>query len=117
MFEGNGIIKDFPGSYSEYREWSKEVARKDDSAEKTAKPATEKTRLESKPKMTFKERKEFDMLTKELDLLNNEKHELEMLFNSGAVIKDMDSKSKRYNELTDIIDEKELRWLELSEKE
>ncbi len=117
VFEGNGIIKDFPGSYSEYREWSKEVARKDDSAEKTAKPATEKTRLESKPKMTFKERKEFDMLTKELDLLNAEKHELEMLFNSGAVINDMNSKSKRYNELTDIINEKELRWLELSEKE
>ena len=117
VFEGNGIIKDFPGSYSEYREWSKEVARKDDSAEKTAKPATEKTRLETKPKMTFKERKEFDMLTKELDLLNAEKHELEMLFNSGAVINDMNSKSKRYNELTDIINEKELRWLELSEKE
>ena len=67
--------------------------------------------------MTFKERKEFETITAELDELNKEKASLEALFNSGAVIEDMAEKAKRYNELKGIIDEKEFRWLELSEKD
>lgn len=67
--------------------------------------------------MTFKERKEFESLTAELEELNSEKANLEELFNSGAVIDDMATKAKRYNDLKEIIDEKEFRWLELSEKE
>ena len=67
--------------------------------------------------MTFKERREFETITAELDELNKEKASLEELFNSGAVIDDMAEKSKRYNELKGIIDEKEFRWLELSEKD
>ncbi len=67
--------------------------------------------------MTFKERKEFEALTAEIEQLNAEKSQLEQLFNSGEVIDDMDAKSRRYNELSEILDEKEMRWLELSEKE
>lgn len=66
--------------------------------------------------MTFKERQEFEALSNELDKLNQEKAELEQLFKSGETIADINEKSQRYNELSEIIDEKEMRWLELSEK-
>ncbi|MDE6448922.1 MAG: hypothetical protein K2L41_02440 [Muribaculaceae bacterium] len=67
--------------------------------------------------MTYSERKEFEKLEKDIQTLSTEKATLEQLFNSGDVITDMDAKSRRYNELSTILDEKEMRWLELSEKE
>ena len=67
--------------------------------------------------MTFKERKEFEELTARLEELNTEKESLESLFNSGQQIPDITEKSARYTELKDLIDEAEMRWLELSEKE
>ncbi len=67
--------------------------------------------------MTFKERKEFEELTAEIDSLTAERAALEAEFNSGATITDIETKSRRYNELADILDEKEMRWLELSEKQ
>lgn len=117
VFEGNGVIKDFPGNYTEYRAYIKENADKAAVTEHQAKPTTEKVRTERKIKLTYSERKEFEALTVELEKLNAEKIELEQLFNSGEVISDMDTKSRRYSDLTAIIDEKEMRWLELSEKE
>lgn len=117
VFEGNGVIKDFPGNYTEYRAYIKENADKAAVTEHQAKPTTEKVRNERKIKLTYSERKEFEALTVELEKLNAEKIELEQLFNSGEVISDMDAKSRRYSDLTAIIDEKEMRWLELSEKE
>lgn len=117
VFEGNGVIKDFPGNYTEYRTYLKEITEKAAAIDKPAKPAAEKVRTEKKVKLTYNERKEFDALTIEIEKLNEEKQSLEQLFNSGDVITDMDTKSRRYNELTEILDEKELRWLELSEKE
>ncbi|MDE6152591.1 MAG: ATP-binding cassette domain-containing protein, partial [Muribaculaceae bacterium] len=117
VFEGNGVIKDFPGNYTEYRAYIKENADKAAVTEHQAKPTTEKVRTERKIKLTYSERKEFEALTVELEKLNAEKIELEQLFNSGEVISDMDAKSRRYSDLTAIIDEKEMRWLELSEKE
>lgn len=117
VFEGNGVIKDFPGNYTEYRAYIKENADKAAVTEHQAKPTTEKVRTERKIKLTYSERKEFEALTAELEKLNAEKIELEQLFNSGEVISDMDAKSRRYSDLTAIIDEKEMRWLELSEKE
>ena len=66
--------------------------------------------------MTFKERKEFETLTEEIDSLTAEKAELEAAFNSGEVVDDILGKSARYEEIKAILDEKELRWLELSEK-
>ena len=69
------------------------------------------------PKMTFKERKEFELLTIEIEQLTTEKDELDILFNSGKEIHDIIEKSAKYNELKELLDEKEMRWLELSEKE
>lgn len=120
VFEGNGVIKDFPGNYSEYREWKQENDKlKDDEKPKEQQKAkasnAEKNRNSNK--LTFKERKEFEELTKELDSLNNEKQEIETIFSNGSNTADLDRLAKRYNELKSIIDEKEYRWLELSEKE
>ena len=67
--------------------------------------------------MTFKERREFEQLTVEIEQLNNEKSTLEAIFKSGEAVKDIIEKSTRYEEVKTLLDEKELRWLELSEKE
>ena len=120
VFEGNGVIKDFPGNYSEYREWKQENdklkdAEKPKEQQKAKASNAEKNRNSNK--LTFKERKEFEELTKELDSLNNEKQEIETIFSNGSNTADLDKLAKRYNELKSIIDEKEYRWLELSEKE
>lgn len=120
VFEGNGVIKDFPGNYSDYRYWKmehdKQIAEQQRNDKAQNEPATRQQNRNNN-RMTFKERKEFESLTAELDDLNKEKSALEELFNSGAIIDDMAAKAKRYNELKEIIDEKEFRWLELSEKE
>ena len=68
-------------------------------------------------RLTYKEKKELEALTQELESLNQEKRELETLFDSGAAIDDIASKAARYEEVKNLIDEKELRWLELSEKD
>ena len=120
VFEGNGVIKDFPGNYSEYREWKQENdklkdAEKPKEQQKAKDSNAEKNRNSNK--LTFKERKEFEELTKDLDLLNNEKQEIETIFSNGSNTADLDRLAKRYNELKSIINEKEYRWLELSEKE
>lgn len=130
VFEGDGVVKDFPGNYTEYRQWRdnrdreyKEArAAQANAAAKV--PATESDAprvsrggLERAPKITFKERKEFESLTTEIDALTAEKAELEAIFNSGAEIPDIAEKSARYTEVSDLLDEKEMRWLELSEKE
>ena len=120
VFEGNGVIKDFPGNYSDYRYWKtehdKQIAEQQRIDSKRNEPAA-RQQNRNENRMTFKERKEFESLTAELEELNSEKANLEELFNSGAVIDDMATKAKRYNDLKEIIDEKEFRWLELSEKE
>lgn len=130
VFEGDGVVKDFPGNYTEYRQWRDNRDREDKEARAAqanaaAKvPATESDAprvsrggLERAPKLTFKERKEFESLTTEIDALTAEKAELEAIFNSGAEIPDIAEKSARYTEVSDLLDEKEMRWLELSEKE
>ena len=130
VFEGDGIVKDFPGNYTEYRQWRDNRDREDKEARAAqanaaAKvPATESDAprvsrggLERAPKLTFKERKELESLTTEIDALTAEKAQLEAIFNSGEEIADIAEKSARYTEVSDLLDEKEMRWLELSEKE
>ena len=108
VFQGDGQIKDFPGNYSDYRQWISVNAQSVKKVE-TDKPKTvEKPRQERKAKMSFKERKEFEALTDEIDSLTKEKNELDTLFASGQTIND---------EIAALLDEKEMRWLELSEKE
>lgn len=130
VFEGDGVVKDFPGNYTEYRQWRDnrdreyKEARAAQANAATKVPATESDAprvsrggLERAPKLTFKERKELESLTTEIDALTAEKAELEAIFNSGAEIPDIAEKSARYTEVSDLLDEKEMRWLELSEKE
>ncbi len=119
VMEGNGVIKDFPGNYSDYREYLREQkANEEQKAEQKCEAQTKsRSRENSRPaKMSFKERKEFEELTAEIDRLTAERHELETVFNSGEQLSDIEEKARRYSELKDLLDEKEMRWLELSEK-
>lgn len=119
VMEGDGVIKDFPGNYSDYRAWrsEREAEQKKDMQQKPARSNQQRPRTECPAKMTFKEKREFEQLTSEIEALNQEKAELDSLFNSGDVIDDISVKSARYDEICGLIDEKEMRWLELSEKE
>lgn len=129
VFEGDGVVKDFPGNYTEYRQWRDNRDREDKEARavqtNAAKspatgsdaPRVSRGGLERAPKLTFKERKELESLTTEIDTLTAEKAQLEAIFNSGEEIADIAERSARYTEVSDLLDEKELRWLELSEKE
>ncbi|MBP3536527.1 MAG: ABC-F family ATP-binding cassette domain-containing protein [Muribaculaceae bacterium] len=121
VMEGNGVIKDFPGNYSDYRAYLDSVKSEKEKAEKSAKPQKqEKPRSESQSKrLTFKERREFEQLEGEIEELTAEKKELEEFFASGASASpdDFKTKNQRYNEINELLDEKEMRWLELSEKE
>ena len=121
VMEGNGVIKDFPGNYTDYRNYLKELkaAQTLEAANKqqpkAAAPSRRSESVERPRRMTFKERKEYEALTAEIDSLTAEKNELEALFNSGENIPDIADKAARYSELKELLDEKELRWLELSE--
>ena len=119
VMEGNGVIKDFPGNYTDYRSYLKELKAAQAQEAKAQQPAQEQTRSrETAPrarKLSFKERKELEALTVEIDNLTEEKNTLEALFNSGTDIPDIAEKATRYSELKEILDEKEMRWLELSD--
>lgn len=123
VLPGDGSVKDFPGNYSGYRQWQQQqdAEKKALEAERAAK-RTDTTDTKQQPsrerpaKLTFKEKKELEQLEAELETLNTEKAALDALFNSGETIADIAEKSQRYTELTALIDEKEMRWLELSEK-
>lgn len=119
VMEGDGVIKDFPGNYSDYRAWrsEREAEQKKEMQQKPARSNQQRPCTERPAKMTFKEKRELEQLTSEIEALNQEKAELDSLFNSGDVIDDISVKSARYDEICGLIDEKEMRWLELSEKE
>ena len=116
VFEGNGKIKDFHGNYSELRQYREENPVKVIQYQATTKTEKVKDKQQcNKPrKLSFKERQEYDRLTTEIEQLTAEKDELDTLFNSGAEISDIVQKSARYDDLKQLLDEKELRWLELS---
>ncbi len=117
VMEGGGVVKDFPGNYSEYRAFVAQQAREKEAPKKAE--AAKPRRQERPERMTFKERREFEALGNEIAALEEEKEALEAFFNSGesAAPEEFEAKSRRYNEVKELIDEKELRWLELSEKE
>ena len=122
VFEGDGVVKDFPGNYSEYRAWKDYHDRERQERERkaAAKKASQKgyrPPRDNSARMSYKERQELEALTAELASLTEEKEALDSLFASGEVIADMTAKSERYEALCALLDEKELRWLELSEKE
>ncbi|MDX9880733.1 MAG: ABC-F family ATP-binding cassette domain-containing protein [Prolixibacteraceae bacterium] len=118
VFEGNGVIRDFPGSYTHFRNKQTEEEQKEKTTEVSA-PATtlEKTTKRREQKLSFKEKREFEQLETEIQSLEQEKKEIEAALSSGELSNDeLLKKSQRFAQLSDILDEKEMRWLELGEK-
>ena len=118
-FEGDGIIKDFPGNYTIYKNQKEEQAEKEQKEKKEnvekKEPKNVPASKEKKRKLTFKERQEMEQLEKDMDHLNNEK-EIENALNSGSLAPaELLEKSQRIAAIIDLLDEKEMRWLELSE--
>jgi ATP-binding cassette subfamily F protein uup len=117
VFEGDGVIRDFPGNYSDYRDWEEDRSSAIQSAAKSEKPVREKPVAEKK-KLGFKEKRELDELEKEIGSLEKEKKILEEELNSGLLAAgELQKKSIRHGELSSQLEEKELRWLELSDLE
>lgn len=122
VFNGQGDIRDFPGNYTQYRDWKDAKVHQEKEKEKEAAKAQEdktaKVRLNEKRRMSFKEKREFEQLEQEIADLETEKNAIEEALCSGTLsVDELTEKSKRLPELSDLIDEKTLRWLELSEIE
>ena len=119
VFEGEGRVLDFPGNYSDYREWS--TARKAAEAAKVRveTPQQPKRQQTQSNRKTFKERMEFEQLTDEIARLEAEKADIETLLSSGELTdyREITEKSERVEQITARLDEAEMRWLELSEKD
>ena len=128
VFKGEGEIQDFPGNYTQYREWSRMQAKDEAEQAKPAKSgnataesdgagtAKRDANFENKRKMSYKEKREYEQLTKEIDALTEEQKKLEEELCSGNLsVEELTEKSKRLPEIKDELDEKEMRWLELAE--
>ena len=117
VFEGDGVVKDFPGNYSNYRDWLT-AQKKEEEKPKKEEPKTARTQRDKSNKLTYKERKEFEALTEEIASLEEEKKQIETDL-SGATLSmdEITQRSQRIQEIIDTLDEKEMRWLELSEKD
>lgn len=128
VFKGEGEIQDFPGNYTQYRDWSR-LQEKDEAEKAAAKTASNNAAVndgagtakrdvnfENKRKMSYKEKREYEQLTQEIDKLTEEQKKLEEALCSGTLsVDELTEKSKRLPEIKDELDEKEMRWLELSE--
>lgn len=120
VFQGNGLVKDFPGNYTQFRESEKLLEKTENEKVKTensSPSANCKPRLtEKKRKLTFKERQEFEQLERDIEALEQEKTDIESALSSGtASVDEITAMSKRLPLLNDELDEKSMRWLELSE--
>ena len=118
VFKGNGIVKDFPGNYTQYREWSSLKSKEDVNKPQKEHRQNVRQRTEQRQRMTYKERMEFAQLEKEIASLEAEQKQLEEQLCSGTLsVDELTEKSKRLPQLKEELDAKELRWLELSEIE
>lgn len=118
VFKGNGEIKDFPGNYSQYREWNAMAANDEKKDKKTASPQKTREKSREKRKMSYKEKRMFEQLEQEIAELEREQKEIEADLNSGSLtVDELTKKSIRFSELKQIIDEKSMAWLELAEIE
>ncbi len=122
VFCGDGVVKDFIGGYSEYRSFMKdyeaEQRRAAEAQRKAAKavPAAEPPKKATQRKLTWKEQRELEQLEKDMEELNAEKERIEALLSGGtASMDEIAGASERFGEVRDLLDEKEMRWLELSE--
>lgn len=117
VFEGDGVIQNFPGNYTIYRSTLEEKEKNDKKTEKQVKPKKEKPKSTQPLKLSFNEKREFEQLEKEIEILTKEKEEIEIAMSSGKLSNDeLIEKASRIEYLINSIDEKELRWLELSER-
>lgn len=115
VFEGNGSVKDFPGNYTQYRQWQS-MQPKASNTTTTTSNVKKEYRHDTRRRMSFKEKMEFEQLTKEIEQLETEQKQIEDALCSGMLsIEELTEKSKRLPVLKDELDEKSLRWLELSE--
>ncbi|MEH2848321.1 ABC-F family ATP-binding cassette domain-containing protein [Segatella copri] len=128
VFKGEGEIQDFPGNYTQYREWNRMQAKDEAEQAKPAKSgnataesdgagtAKRDANFENKRKVSYKEKREYEQLTQEIDALTEEQKKLEEELCSGNLsVEELTEKSKRLPEIKDELDEKEMRWLELAE--
>ena len=118
VFEGDGKIKDYYGNYTEYRQAKDKELKIQKLVEKANRPVEEKpVREPSKNKLTFKEKKELELLETEIEQLEKEKAEIEAKMSAGeGSPEEFAEWGKRYAEIGPLLDEKSNRWLELSEK-
>ncbi len=118
VFKGNGVVKDFPGNYTQYREWEKLEPEPKKAQNAQNAPSAPRFQGERKRKMSFREKQEFEALGKEIDELENEKADIEAALSSGTLsTQEIIDLSKRLPVVNDLLDEKSMRWLELSEIE
>ena len=121
VFKGNGEIKDFPGNYSEYRAWAAEQEKiKAQNEVAQSVQSTHRNEHSAKNKLTYKEKLELQALSEEIEKMELEKNNIERIFNGETTLppgSSFDLVSQRYSAIKDMLDEKELRWLELSDKE
>lgn len=116
VFDGDGEVRDFPGNYSQYREWQKEKESLDMDEEKKDEVAKPSPVSSQKKKLSYKEQREFELLEKELSDLEEEKRRISDRLSAANVdFEELQKLSQRIGEVSGLIDEKELRWLELSE--
>lgn len=117
VFNGTGKVKDFPGNYSQYIEWE----QKNNIEKEKVKPVVEAAKPKpkaSKNKLTYKERLEFEKLEADIEELNKEKADIEDALNDSSISsEEMIEKSNKIGELIEAVEEKEMRWLELAEKQ
>ncbi|MFA9370319.1 MAG: ABC-F family ATP-binding cassette domain-containing protein [Labilibaculum antarcticum] len=117
VFEGNGIIRNFPGSYTIYRDSVDLQEKAIKKIEKQASPKKEKPKQEQSKKLSFNEKREFEQLEVEIETLTTEKEKIEVAMSSGSLSNDvLMEKASRIEKVIELIDEKEFRWLELSER-
>ncbi len=123
VFRGQGEVKDFPGNYTQFREMEdlreKQEADKEPAKSNAAQPVVEKQKprlTEAKRRLSFKEKQEYEQLGHDIEALEAEKKQIEEALSSGTIsVDEITTLSKRLPILTDELDEKEMRWLELDE--
>ena len=121
VFKGDGVVKDFPGNYSQFRQWkalnSASESREEQQPKASARHQSVHGSAERR-RMSYKEKREFEQLEKDIEALEQEKARIEQALSSGTLsVSDITEMSKRLPQLTAELDEKSMRWLELSEIE
>ena len=125
VFHGDGKVKDFPGNYTQFREWEKLESMREDASHKVKQDSkaavsstneTRRNRNEEKRRLTYKEKMEFQQLEQDIEILEAEKASIEAALSGGSIsVEQITEMSKRLPLLNEELDEKSMRWLELSE--